>query len=92
MRRTYDPQPISYIAERALVDRAVARSHLQRLADHGFVVEENGEYRRASESVVREGAGQILDDVDIKTVEQRVGESRESVCEYRTEEDLADED
>jgi hypothetical protein len=47
MRRTYETQSLDEIADRALVDEAVARAHLQRLADDGFVAVEEGEYRRA---------------------------------------------
>lgn len=93
MIRTYEAQSVSAIAERAIVDEEVARLHLQRLDEDGFVEEkEDGEYRRVPESVVRERAEQILDAVDAETLEERVEELRETVSEYRTAGDLSGEE
>jgi len=92
MRRTYDTQSLGEIADRALVDEGQARLHLQRLSEDGFVEAEDGEYRRVPDSVVVERVEQILGTVDVDTLERRVEGLRETVCEYRTMEDLTDED
>jgi predicted ArsR family transcriptional regulator len=88
MKRTYDPQPVATIAERALTSETTARKHLEILAEDGFVEvvslpEERGTwYKRAPRSVVLERAQQILDSVDIETLSARVTELRETVREF----------
>ena len=85
MRRTYDPQAVATIAERALTTETTARKYLGVLAEDGFVeaVSPSGErgtwYKRAPRSVVLERAGQILDSVDVETLSTRVTELREAV-------------
>ncbi|MEF8825693.1 MAG: hypothetical protein V5A27_05035 [Halapricum sp.] len=88
MKRTYDPQSVATIAERALTSETTARKHLGILADDGFVetVSPSGErgtwYKRAPRSIVLERAQQILDSVDIETLSARVTELRETVREF----------
>ncbi len=88
MKRTYDPQPVATIAERALTSDTTARKHLDILADDGFVEavsrpEERGTwYRRTPRSVVLERAQQLLNSVDIETLSTRIAELRETVREF----------
>jgi len=80
MRRTYDSESVSTIAERALVSSEVARENLDGLADGGFVEEvDGGRYRRSPESVTREHAEQIIENVDDEMLERRIEELRERV-------------
>lgn len=93
--RTYEYRSLSAIAERALVSGELARMHLDRLVEDGFVeVDDGGEprYRRAPDSIVRERVNQSLETVDVETLEDRVEELREAVYEYRHRDDLADEE
>ncbi|WP_201740290.1 DUF7342 family protein [Salinigranum halophilum] len=88
MKRTYDPQSVATIAERALTSETTARKHLGVLAEDGVVEavslpETRGTwYKRSSRSVVLERAGQILDSVDVETLSERVTELRETVREF----------
>jgi len=88
MRRTYEPQSVATIAERALTTETTARKHLSILADDGFVEavstpEERGTcYKRAPRSLVLERAQQILDSVDIDTLAARVTELSDTVREF----------
>ena len=88
MKRTYDPQSVATIAERALTSETTARKHLDVLAEDGFVEavsppEERGTwYKRAPRSVVLERAQQILDSVDVQTLSARVTDLRETVREF----------
>ncbi len=91
MKRTYEPQSVATIAERALTSETTARKHLGVLAEDGFVEavsppDERGTwYKRAPRSVVLERAQQILDTVDIETLSARVTELRETVREFEDE-------
>jgi len=88
MKRTYDPQSVATIAERALTSETTARKHLNVLTEDGFVEavsppDERGTwYKRAPRSVVLERAQQILDSVDVETLSARVTELRETVREF----------
>ena len=88
MKRTYDPQSVATIAERALTSETTARKHLTVLAEDGFVEavspsDERGTwYKRAPRSLVLERAQQILDSVDVETLSARVTELRETVREF----------
>ncbi|NHN41841.1 winged helix-turn-helix transcriptional regulator [Halorubellus sp. JP-L1] len=88
MKRTYDPQSVATIAERALTSETTARKHLDVLTEDGFVEavsppDERGTwYKRAPRSVVLERAQQILDSVDVETLPARVTELRETVREF----------
>jgi predicted ArsR family transcriptional regulator len=91
MKRTYDPQSVATIAERALTSETTARKHLDVLVEDGFVeaVSQPGErgtrYKRAPRSVVLERAGQILDSVDVEALSARVTELRETVREFEAQ-------
>jgi predicted ArsR family transcriptional regulator len=91
MKRTYEPQSVATIAERALTSETTARKHLSVLAEDGFVEavslpDERGTwYKRAPRSVVLERAQQLLDTVDIETLSTRVTELRETVREFEEE-------
>ena len=91
MKRTYEPQSVATIAERALTSETTARKHLDVLTEDGFVeavspADERGTwYRRAPRSVVLERAGQLLDSVDVETLSARVGDLRETVREFEEE-------
>jgi len=91
MKRTYDPQSVATIAERALTSETTARKHLDVLTEDGFVEtvsppDERGTwYKRAPRSVVLERAQQILDSVDVETLSARVTELRETVREFEDE-------
>jgi len=96
MKRMYKPRSISTIAEQALVSEELARMHLDRLAEDGFVIEvgedsEETRYRRSSKSTIRERVEQIRDSTDIDTLEDRVEELRETVREYRQCDEMTDE-
>jgi predicted ArsR family transcriptional regulator len=88
MKRTYDPQSVATIAERALTSETTARKHLEILTEDGFVEavslpDKRGTwYRRAPRSVVLERAQQLLDRVDIETLSARITELRETVREF----------
>jgi hypothetical protein len=85
MRRTYDPQSVATIADRARTSETTARKHLGVLAEDGFVEavslpDERGTwYRRSPRSIVLERAQRLLDSVDIETLSARVTELRETV-------------
>jgi predicted ArsR family transcriptional regulator len=91
MRRTYDPQSVATIAERALTSETTARKHLSVLAEDGFVeaVSVSGErgtrYKRAPRSVVLERAHQILDSMDVETLSARITTLRETVREFEAQ-------
>lgn len=88
MKRTYDPQAVATIAERALTSETTARKHLDILTEDGFVeavspANKRGIwYKRAPRSVVLERAQQILDATDVETLSARVGDLRETVREF----------
>lgn len=91
MKRTYDPQSVGTIAERALTSETTARKHLQILAEDGFVKavslpDERGTwYKRAPRSVVLERAQQLLNSVDVETLSARVTDLRETVREFEAQ-------
>jgi predicted ArsR family transcriptional regulator len=91
MKRTYEPQSVATIAERAMTSETTARKHLHILAEDGFVEPATPSdargtwYRRAPRSVVLERAQQLLDAVDVETLSARVTELRETVQEFEAE-------
>ncbi|WP_318567395.1 winged helix-turn-helix domain-containing protein [Salinigranum marinum] len=88
IKRTYDPQSVAAIAERALTSETTARKHLGILAEDGYVEavslrDKRGTwYKRAPRSVVLERAQQILNSVDVDTLAERISELSETVREY----------
>jgi DNA-binding Lrp family transcriptional regulator len=96
MKRMYEPQSISAIAEQALVSEKRARMHPDRLVEDGFVIEIGGDseetrYQRSPESIIREGVEQIRDSTNIDTLEERVEELRETVRGYQQCDEMTDE-
>ena len=91
MKRTYEPQPVSEIAERARTSENTARKHLGQLEDDGFVVETASPdtrgacYKRSNESLVLEQANRIRSEVDVTTLAMRVAEMQQTVRAYREE-------
>lgn len=91
MKRTYEPTPISAIAERARTSETTTRKHLHHLAEDGFVVETASPdargtcYERSSESLVLEQASRIRSEVDAATLTTRVAEMQETLRAYREE-------
>lgn len=91
MKRTYDPQPVGEIAERARTSETTARKHLGHLAEDGFVVETASPeargtwYERSNESLVLEQANRIRSEVDASTLATRVAEMQREVRAYREE-------
>lgn len=91
IKRTYEPQSASDIADRARTSPKTARKHLRHLAEDGFV-EETAEpdaggalYRRSDESLLLEQANRIRSEVDADALVARVAEMRETVRSYREE-------
>lgn len=88
MRRTYEPQSVATIANRARTSETTARKHLTVLADEGFVEavsvagERGTRYKRAPRSVVLERAQQILDAMEVETLSTRIAALRETVREF----------
>jgi DNA-binding MarR family transcriptional regulator len=96
MKRMYEPQSISAIAEQALVSEKRARMHLDRFVEDGFVIEvgedsEERQYQRSSESIIREGVEHIRDSTNIDTLEERIEELRETVRGYQQCDEMTDE-
>lgn len=90
-KRTYDPEPVSTIAERARTTENTARKHLQNLVEDGFVEEtadperSGAHYKRSNESLILERANRILSDVDAETLVVRVSEMQDEVRSYQEE-------
>lgn len=91
MKRTYEPQPVGQIAERAHTSENTARKHLGQLEDNGFIdetatPETRGTcYKRSNESLVLEQANRIRSEVDTTTLASRVAEMQQTVRNYREE-------
>ena len=86
----YEPLSAETVAERARTSPKTARKHLQALADEGFVATEPGErggtaYRRSAESLVVEQAAEILAEVSVDELVDRIAEMRESIRAFREE-------
>jgi len=80
----YTPQPVTAIATRAHVSEKTARKHLNTLADDGFVSTQPGDhgatlYSRSSESLVVEQATDILDELSVGELRDRVSELRSTI-------------
>jgi predicted ArsR family transcriptional regulator len=88
MKRTYEPQSVATIAERARTSETTARKHLTVLTEDGFVeaVSISGErgtkYKRAPRSVVLERAQRIPDATSVETLSARIALLRETVREF----------
>jgi Fe2+ or Zn2+ uptake regulation protein len=87
---TYEPLSAETVAEYARTSPKTARKHLQMLADEGFVATGPGErggttYRRSPESLVVEQAAEILAEVPVEELVDRIAEMREAIREFREE-------
>lgn len=91
MRRTYEPEPVDEMADRARTSPTTARKHLRNLTEEGFVVEtaepdQNGAlYKRSEESLVLEQAKDMLDEVGREELLTRIHEIEEALQTYRDE-------
>ena len=86
----YEPTAADDVAEDARTSPKTARKHLNALADEGFVATETGEngatlFRRSSESLVVEQAADILNDVSIEELTERVQEMRADISSFQAE-------
>ncbi len=94
--RTYEGKPATEIAERALVAETTARSHLEGLADDGFVetvADADSRatlYSRSWESLVLEQAQDMRQNVDSETLLTQVQKMQDELKEYRGETGLDD--
>lgn len=84
----YTPQPVATIADRASVSEKTARKHLETLAEEGFVSTQPGDYgatlyARSSESLVVEQATDILDELSVAELRDRVSELRSTLREFQ---------
>ncbi|THE66822.1 hypothetical protein D8Y22_01500 [Salinadaptatus halalkaliphilus] len=93
VKRTYEPQSVSELAERSRTSENTTRKHLRHLAADGFVVETASPdsrgacYKRSNESLVLEQANRIRSEVDAATLATRVAEMQQTVRTYRDEYD-----
>lgn len=91
IKTTYDGETAGEIAERALVSETTARTHLEDLAETGFVdtVSDGGRgatrYRRSTESLVLEQAQDMLENADAATLLTKVAEMQNEIDSYREE-------
>ena len=91
IRTTYDGLTAGEVADRALVSETTARTHLEDLAETGFVetVADSDSaatrYRRSTESLILEQAHDLLENTDSATLLARVSEMRDEIERYRTE-------
>jgi DNA-binding MarR family transcriptional regulator len=91
IKRTYDPQPVRTIAERARTTENTARKHLKNLVADGFVKEtadpqrSGAQYRRSNESLILERANRILSEMDGETLAARIAEMQDTVRSHREE-------
>ncbi|ELZ00789.1 winged helix-turn-helix domain-containing protein [Natrialba asiatica] len=87
--RTYNGKTVGEIADRALVDENTARTHLENLAEDGFVETETGAdsqatlYSRSWESLTFEQATDILENTDSDALLTKVQEMQNEIGEYR---------
>lgn len=91
IKTTYDGATAGEIAERALVSETTARTHLEDLAETGFVETVSDadrgatRYRRSTESLVLEQAQDMLENADAATLLTKVAEMQNEIDSYREE-------
>lgn len=88
--RTYVPTDAESIADQAVTSPKTARKHLNTLADDGFVATEQGDsgatlYRRSAESLVVEQAAEILSQVSLQELQDRITDLRKQITAYQQE-------
>lgn len=86
----YTPTPADAVADDARSSPKTARKHLSALADEGFVTTETGEngatlFRRSPESLVVEQAANILKQVPVDELTERVEAMREEITAFQAE-------
>lgn len=86
----YTPTPADAVADDARTSPKTARKHLSALADEGFVTTETGEngatlFRRSPESLVVEQAANILEQVPVDELTERVEAMREEITDFQAE-------
>ena len=84
----YTPQPVASIATRAHVSEKTTRKHLNTLADDGFVSTQPGDhgatlYARSSESLVVEQATDILEELSVTELRERVSKLRSTIRDFQ---------
>lgn len=91
MKRTYEPQSVDGIASRALTTPTTARKHPEILHEDGFVTAASEPdrsstlYRRSAESLVVEQAKDILRELDIGELADRIIDLQAEIQKYREE-------
>lgn len=91
IKRTYDPQSVSEIADRARTTPTTTRTHLQQLEDSGVVATTSASgrnatlYERSTESLILEQARDILDTVERDELIVRIDEIEADLRAYREE-------
>lgn len=84
----YTPRSATEIADRAHVSEKTARKHLTTLAEEGFVSTHPGDhgatlYTRSSESLVVEQATDILAELSVSELRERVSELRSTIRAFQ---------
>lgn len=91
VQRTYEPQPVSTLADRARTSDTTARKHVRSLVANGYVEESpdpdsaGSRYKRSDESLLFEQANRIRVETDDATLLDRVAEMKATVRSYREE-------
>ncbi|WP_435186422.1 DUF7342 family protein [Halobellus sp. EA9] len=88
VKGTYEAQPVDEIADRARTTPTMARNHLNRLADLGYVEAVTTEqtdtlYRCSSEAVAFHEACRISSETDSETLDKRIAELQEELQLYQ---------
>jgi DNA-binding IscR family transcriptional regulator len=88
--REYTPRSAETVAADARTSPKTARKHLTALAEEGFVATSTGDhggtyYRRSPESIVMEQATDILSQVAVDELVNRISAMRETISEFQTE-------
>lgn len=87
--REYSPRSAETVAADARTSPKTARKHLTALAEEGFVATSTGDhggtyYRRSPESLVMEQATDILSQVSVDELVNRIAAMRETISEFQT--------
>ena len=87
VRRTYDPEPASKLAERSRVSPTTARKHLRTLVDAGEVsTAQDGQttlYRRSETAIVTEHARHLLAEHTPEELAEGIAEMKARIREWR---------
>lgn len=89
IRRTYDPQSATHIAERARVSSTTARKHLRTLVDAGEVSTSQDEqttlYRRSETAIVTEHAQSLLAEQTPAEIASGIADMKAKIRRWRDE-------